>query len=67
MNILGMFGDQFIYVVLYVDNTFLIKKNKDIINEVKSHLSSKFDMKDLSVSNFILGMEIKIDHDDRKL
>ena len=31
----------------------------DIIKEVKKKLSSKFDMKDLSATNFIIGMEIK--------
>ena len=39
----------------------------DVIKEVKSQLSSKFDMKDLSDANLILGMEIKRDHANRKL
>ena len=39
----------------------------DVIKEVKMQLSSKFDMKDLGVANLILGMEIKINHVDRKL
>jgi hypothetical protein len=34
---------------------------------VKTQLSSKFDMKDLDASNFILGMEIKRDWKKRKL
>jgi hypothetical protein len=38
----------------------------DII-EAKSQLSSKFDMKDLIVANFIMGMEIKRDHANMKL
>jgi hypothetical protein len=33
---------------------------------VKTHLSSKFDMKDIGASNFILGMEIKRDRKKRK-
>jgi hypothetical protein len=33
---------------------------------VKTQLSSKFDMKDLGASNFILGMEIKRDRKRRK-
>jgi hypothetical protein len=44
-----------------------IGKNKEIIKEVKYKLSSKFDMKDLGTTNFILGMEIKIDWENRKL
>jgi hypothetical protein len=39
----------------------LIGNNMDEIKKMKRQLSSKFDMKDLSVSNFILGMEIKRD------
>jgi hypothetical protein len=34
---------------------------------VKNQLSSKFDMKDLSAANFILGMEIKRDWKSKKL
>jgi hypothetical protein len=35
--------------------------------DIKSQLYSKFDMKDLSATNFILGMEIKRDHINVKL
>ena len=52
-------GDNFINIVLYVDDMLLIGNNKDIIKEVKSQLSSKFDMKDLGATNFIVGMEIR--------
>ena len=56
-------GNQFIYVVLYADDMLLVGNNMDVIKEVKSQLSSKFDMKDLGSANFILGMEIKRDHE----
>jgi hypothetical protein len=52
-------GGYFIYVALYVDDMLLIGNNMDAIKEVKKHISSKFDMKDIDVDNFILGMEIK--------
>jgi hypothetical protein len=55
-------GNHFIYVVLYVDAMLLVGNNMDVINEVKSQRSSKFDMKDLDVANINLGMEIKRDH-----
>eukprot|EP00253_Pinus_taeda_P020061 PITA_20061 len=35
--------------------------------DLKTHLSSKFDMKDLGATNYILGMEIKRDRTNRKL
>jgi hypothetical protein len=60
-------GNHFIYAVLYVDDMLLVGNNMDVIKEVKSHLSSKFDMKDLGVANFILEMEIKRDHANKKL
>jgi hypothetical protein len=60
-------GDHLIYLVLYVDDMLLIGNNKEIIQDVKTQLSSKFDMKDLGASNFILGMEIKRDQKKRKL
>ena len=59
-------GDDFIYVVLYVDDMFSIGNN-EIMKEVKTQLSSKFDMKDLGATNFILGMEIKRNWANRKL
>jgi hypothetical protein len=62
-----LIGDHFIYLALYVDDMLLIGNNTKIIKDVKTQLSSKFDMKDLDASNFILGMEIKIDRKKRKV
>ena len=56
-----------IYLVVYVDDMLLVGNNMEVIKEVKLQLSSKFDMKDLGATNLILGMEIKINHTDRKL
>jgi hypothetical protein len=60
-------GNHFIYVVLYVYDILLIGNNTNAIKEVKLQLSSKFDMKDLGVANFILGMEIKRNRAKMKL
>jgi hypothetical protein len=62
-----LIGDNLIYLVLYADDMLLIGNTNEIIQEVKTQLSSKFDMKDHGTSNFILGMEIKIDQKKRKL
>jgi hypothetical protein len=62
-----LIGDHLIYLALYLDDTLLIGNNKDIIQDVKTQLSSKFDMKDLGATNFILGMEIKRDRENMKL
>ena len=53
--------------MLYVDEMLLVGNNMRVIKEVKMKLSSKFEMKDLDVSNLILGMEIKRNIADRKL
>ena len=60
-------SDHFVYLVLYVDNMLFVGNNMDIIKEVKLQLSSKFDMKDLRASYFILGMEINIDRLDKRI
>jgi len=59
--------DHVIYLVLYVDDMLLVGNDKEIIQDLKTHLSSKFDMKDLGAANYILGMEIKRDRIKRKL
>eukprot|EP00253_Pinus_taeda_P026063 PITA_26063 len=44
---------------------FVVKGKKEL--DLKTHLSSKFDMKDLGDAYYILGMEIKRDRIKRKL
>eukprot|EP00253_Pinus_taeda_P003960 PITA_03960 len=44
-----------------------VGNDKEIIQDLKTQLSSKFDMKDLGAANYILGMEIKRDRTKRKL
>ena len=62
-----LIGDHVIYLVLYVDDMLLVGNDKEIIRDLKTQLSSKFDMKDLGATNYILGMEIKRDQEKRKL
>ena len=62
-----LIGDRVIYLVLYVDDMLLVGNDKEIIQDLKTQLSSKFDMKDLSAANYILGMEIKRYWAKRKL
>jgi hypothetical protein len=52
-------GGHFIYATLNFDDMLLIGNNMDIIKEVKKQLFSKFDMKDIDATKFIMGMEIK--------
>lgn len=50
-----------------MDDMLLVGNDKEIIQDLKTQLSSKFDMKDLGAANYILGMEIKRDCTKRKL
>ena len=56
-----LIGDHIIYLVLYVDDTLLVENEREIIQDLKTQLFSKFDMKDIGATNYILGMEIKRD------
>ena len=62
-----LIGDFVIYLVLYVDDMLLFGNDKGIIQDLKTQLSSKFNMKDLGAANYTLGMEIKRDQAKRKL
>ena len=54
-----LIGDHVIYLVLYVDDMLLVGNDNEIILDLKTQLFSKFNMKDIGVANYILGMEIK--------
>ena len=46
---------------------FLIGNDKEIIQDLKTQLFFKFDMKDLGAAHYILGREIKRDQAKGKL
>ena len=46
-----------VIVCLYVDDMLIISKNIIDINATKRMLSKSFDMKDLGVADFILGIK----------
>lgn len=45
----------------------LVGPNKDHIQELKAQLAREFDIKDLGLTNKILGMQIHRDRKDRKI
>jgi hypothetical protein len=61
------YGCFFLVITLYVDDMLLFGNSKDVILDLKYHLSTQFDMKDLGVAKYILGMEIKRDRENKKL
>ena len=54
---------KYIFLILYVDDILLASSDINLLQETKKFLSSKFDMKDLGESSFVLGIEI---HRDRR-
>lgn len=43
---------------LYVDDLLIFALDMDLVNDVKSFLCSKFDVKDLGEANVILGIKL---------
>ena len=53
--------EDYLYLLLYVDDILVASCNKCMINDLKSRLHSEFEMKDLGESRRILGVDIKRD------
>ncbi|KAE8678570.1 hypothetical protein F3Y22_tig00111403pilonHSYRG00065 [Hibiscus syriacus] len=61
-------GDNdFVILLLYVDDMLVAGPNKDHIEELNAQLARKFEMKDLGSENKILGMQIHRDRSNRKI
>ncbi|KAH9659037.1 Integrase catalytic domain-containing protein [Citrus sinensis] len=59
--------NNFIILLLYVDDMLVAGPNKDRIQELKAQLAREFEMKDLGPANKILGMQIHRDRNNRKI
>jgi hypothetical protein len=49
--------NELVILLLYVDDLFLTGE-KNLINECKTRLSSEFEMKDLGLMHYLLGLEV---------
>ncbi|KAH9784261.1 hypothetical protein KPL71_009581 [Citrus sinensis] len=59
--------NDFIILLLYVDDMLVACPNKDRVQELKAQLAREFEMKDLGPANKILGMQIHRDINNRKI
>lgn len=59
--------DDFIILLLYVDDMLIVGQNASRIDRLKQELSKSFDMKDLGPARKILGISISRDRKARKL
>ena len=55
---------EYIYLLLYVDDSLIASKSRSVINKLKNQLSSEFKMKALGEAKRVVGM--KIDKDRKK-
>ena len=62
-----LMGEEYIYLLLYVDNMLSAFKSKSVIDKLKKDLSFEFEMKDLSKAKKVLGMEIERDQKNGKV
>ena len=60
-------GSNFIILVLYVDDILLASSDIKLLNDTKNILSKNFEMKDLGVAHYVLGIEIIRDRSKRLL
>ena len=59
-------NNDFIILLLYMDDIFVAGPNKDRVQELKTRLAREFEIKDLRPTNKILGMQIHRDKNGRK-
>ena len=58
---------KFVIMTLYVDNILITRNNVEYLKDIKSWLSSNFEMKDMGNAVYILGVKISRDHSRRLL
>ena len=59
--------NDFIILLLYVDDMLVAGANKNRIQELKAQLAREFEMKDLGPTNKILGIQIHRDRNNKNL
>ena len=52
-------GDERVFISLYVDDVLMVWKSREALDHIKGNLQEKFDMKDLGVATFLLGIELR--------
>ena len=60
-------NDDFVILLLYVDDILIVGRNVSRIDKLKKQLSKSFSMKDLGPAKKILGIRIERDRASKKL
>ena len=59
--------NNFIILLLYVDDMLIVGQDKELIEKLNTDLSKSFDMKDLGPTQQIIGMKIVRERTKKKL
>ena len=51
-------GTEVLIVCLYVDDLIYVGNSQKMIDEFKSHMVQEFEMTDLNLTNYFLGLEV---------
>jgi hypothetical protein len=62
--ILNKTEDSGSYLLLYVDDILIFSQDMNVVKDIKSLLSSNFNVKDLGEARHFLGMQIKQERDE---
>ena len=62
-----LFDDDFVILLLYVDDILIVGRNVSRIDKLKKQLNKYFSMKDLGSVKKILGIRIERDRTSKKL
>ena len=60
-----MSGSSVAFLILYVDDIFLIRNDIEFLDSIKGYLNESYSMKDLGEAAYILGIKIYIDRSRR--
>ena len=56
-----------IIIPVFVDNLTLVSKSKEDLDHIKTELATKFKLKDLGSTSFLLGVKVDYDRSKRTL
>ena len=60
-------GEEYIYLLLYVDDMFIASKSRSSTDKLKKDMSSEFEMNDLGEAKKVLNVEIERDRRSGKV
>ncbi len=63
----GTVDDETVWLLVWVDDILVVAQGEERVAKVKTHLTTKFDMRDLGPATYFLGMELSHDQEARSL